>query len=160
MRNFFAKAVLIQILNAESKKLNLDFKNDIRNCFTKNRSFLGYKLSPNGWGCRCKVQVLTKAEIERKGLTPLADSSILKNVAGKDFAYNPGKFNKIEQIYEQKIGKFSKADSATSKIFVNNVLAKTKDFNRQRDLYVWQRGLNSMIDNISSGNIIKDKNLQ
>ncbi|MFW5607803.1 MAG: phage head morphogenesis protein, partial [Campylobacter hyointestinalis] len=88
------------------------------------------------------MQVLTKSEIERKGLTPLADSSMLKNVAGKDFAYNPGKFNKIEQIYEQKIGKFSKADSATSKIFVNNVLAKTKDFNRQRDLYVWQRGLN------------------
>ncbi|CUU74297.1 hypothetical protein [Campylobacter hyointestinalis] len=106
------------------------------------------------------MQVLTKSEIERKWLTPLADSSMLKNVSGKEFAYNPGKFNKIEQIYEQKIGKFSKADSATSKIFVNNVLAKTKDFNHQRDLYVWQRGLNSMIDNISSGNIIKDKNLQ
>lgn len=94
------------------------------------------------------MQVLTKSEIERKGLTPLADSSMLKNVAGKDFAYNPGKFNKIEQIYEQKIGKFSKADSATSKIFVNNVLAKTKDFNHQRDLYVWQRGLNNAVDEL------------
>ncbi|WP_159428476.1 hypothetical protein [Campylobacter hyointestinalis] len=40
------------------------------------------------------MQVLTKSEIERKGLTPLANSSMLKNVAEKDFAYNPGKFNK------------------------------------------------------------------
>ncbi|CUU77109.1 putative prophage MuSo1%2C F protein [Campylobacter hyointestinalis subsp. hyointestinalis] len=114
----------------------------------KDDPFWDTNYPPNGWNCRCKVQVLTKAEIERKGLTPLADSSMLKNVAEKDFAYNPGKFNKIEQIYEQKIGKFSKADSATSKIFVNNVLAKTKDFNPQRDLYVWQRGLNNAVDEL------------
>lgn len=114
----------------------------------KDDPFWDRNYPPNGWNCRCKVQVLTKSEIERKGLTPLADSSMLKNIAEKDFAYNPGKFNKIEQIYEQKIGKFSKADSATSKIFVNNVLAKTKDFNHQRDLYVWQRGLNNAVDEL------------
>ncbi len=114
----------------------------------KTDPFWDRNYPPNGWNCRCKVQALTKSEIERKGLTPLADSSMLKNVAEKDFAYNPGKFNKIEQIYEQKTGKFSKADSATSKIFVSSVLAKTKDFKKQRDLYIWQRGLDNAVDEL------------
>ncbi|AII14804.1 phage Mu protein F-like protein [Campylobacter iguaniorum] len=114
----------------------------------KNDPFWDTNYPPNGWNCRCKVQVLTKRELERKGITPLADSSMLKNVADKDFAYNPGRVDKIEQIYEQKLSKFSTTNGSASKIFISNVLAKTKDFNHQRDLYVWQRGLDNAVDEL------------
>lgn len=68
----------------------------------KTDKFWEINYPPNGWGCRCKVQVLTGAECERRGITPLADSSMLRNIASKDFAYNPGKVDKLDTILKEK----------------------------------------------------------
>ncbi|CZE50017.1 phage minor head protein [Campylobacter geochelonis] len=70
----------------------------------KTDKFWDRNYPPNGWGCRCSVQVLTKKEIQKRGLTPLADSSMLKDVSDKAFAYNP-KVDRLDSILKDKARK-------------------------------------------------------
>lgn len=57
---------------------------------------------PNGWRCRCKVRAITNTEMQSQGLKV---SPRPENIADKDWAYNVGKTDNIEQIYSEKIGK-------------------------------------------------------
>lgn len=67
----------------------------------KDDPFWDKNYPPNDWRCRCKIRVYTLAELESRGLTP---SNITPpNVAGEDWAYNPGKKDNIEEIYQNKV---------------------------------------------------------
>lgn len=72
----------------------------------KTDKFWDKNYPPNGWGCRCKVQVLDDLELKEYGIKPLQNSKGLINIADKDFAYNPGKFDKINEILKEKKDKF------------------------------------------------------
>jgi SPP1 gp7 family putative phage head morphogenesis protein len=51
---------------------------------------------PNDWGCRCRVNNLTEADMKERGLTPeISDNSTIpKGFQPPEWAYNPGK-NKL-----------------------------------------------------------------
>lgn len=115
----------------------------------KNDKFWDTNYPPNGWNCRCKVQVLTEAEVRARGITPLADGSFLRDVCDEDFAYNPGKIDKIDEILKEKQEKALNSLRSQDKAKLETRL---ESFERQRELYVWQRGLKDAIDEI----VVKD----
>lgn len=124
----------------------------------KTDPFWDTNYPPNGYNCRCKVQVLTKAECEARGITPLADGSFLPKAAEKDFAYNPGKVEKIDEIFKDK--KDAALQSLTSPKAKKALQELLKEFEHERDIYVWQKGLDDMVEYLVAGNIIKNKIFQ
>lgn len=123
----------------------------------KTDPFWDRNYPPNGWNCRCQVQVLTDSEISRYGYTPLSDSSFLQDIADKDFAYNPGKTDNIDDIFDKKAKRTLGAINKTAKTLLE---PSVKNLNHERDLYIWQKSLDNMVDAILSGKIIKDKTYQ
>ena len=115
----------------------------------KTHKFWEKNYPPNDWGCRCQVQVLTKYEMQSYGFKPYAGTPL--NVASKDWAYNPGKSaQSLDNVLAQK----AKNLSGELKNIIKNDL---KNYERDRNLYVWQKGLDDMVDYLASGNIIKEK---
>ena len=121
----------------------------------KTDKFWDTNYPPNGWGCRCKVQVLTEAECVARGIVPLADGSFLPQAAEKDFAYNPGKVDKTDKILKDKQNKALGA--ITSTLAKKNLKQALENFEHERDIYVWQKSLDDMINAVIGGKIIKDK---
>ncbi|WP_103619301.1 phage minor head protein [Campylobacter concisus] len=121
----------------------------------KTDKFWDTNYPPNGWGCRCKVQVLTEAECIAKGIVPLADGSFLPQAAEKDFRYNPGKVDKTDEILKDKQNKA--LDAITSSIAKKNLKQTLENFEHERDIYVWQKSLDDMVNAVIGGKIIKDK---
>jgi len=56
---------------------------------------------PNGWGCRCKVQALTKKQMERKGFKET--KAVLENIAEKDWSYHVGKTDNLSNMLKKKV---------------------------------------------------------
>ena len=121
----------------------------------KTDKFWDTNYPPNGWGCRCKVQVLTEAECVARGIVPLADGSFLPQAAEKDFAYNPGKVDKTDKILKGKQDKV--LDAVTSSLAKKNLKQTLENFEHERDIYVWQKSLDDMVNAVIGGKIIKDK---
>ena len=121
----------------------------------KTDKFWDTNYPPNGWGCRCKVQVLTEAECIARGIVPLADGSFLPQAAEKDFGYNPGKVDKTDEILKDKQNKALGA--ITSSIAKKNLKQTLENFEHERDIYVWQKSLDDMVNAVIGGKIIKDK---
>ena len=121
----------------------------------KTDKFWDTNYPPNGWGCRCKVQVLTEAECIARGIVPLADGSFLPQAAEKDFRYNPGKVDKTDEILKDKQNKALGA--ITSSIAKKNLKQTLENFEHKRDIYVWQKSLDDMVNAVIGGKIIKDK---
>ena len=121
----------------------------------KTDKFWDTNYPPNGWGCRCKVQVLTEAECIARGIVPLADGSFLPQAAEKDFRYNPGKVDKTDEILKDKQNKALGA--ITSSIAKKNLKQTLENFEHERDIYVWQKSLDDMVGAVVGGKIIKDK---
>lgn len=121
----------------------------------KTDKFWDTNYPPNGWGCRCKVQVLTEAECVARGIVPLADGSFLPQAAEKDFAYNPGKVDKTDKILKGKQDKI--LDAVTSSLAKKNLKQTLENFEHERDIYVWQKSLDDMVNAVIGGKIIKDK---
>ena len=121
----------------------------------KTDKFWDTNYPPNGWGCRCKVQVLTEAECVARGIVPLADGSFLPQVAEKDFRYNPGKVDKTDEILKDKQNKALGA--ITSTLAKKNLKQTLENFEHERDIYVWQKSLDDMVGAVVGGKIIKDK---
>ncbi|HDV7508725.1 TPA: minor capsid protein [Campylobacter jejuni] len=114
---------------------------------------------PNGYHCRCKVQALSKEELK------LYDYKVSKkplvNISDKDFAYDIKLNNeKLEKLYEQRLKesihhftKFSigasvlkeKQEYIQKSEFLENAL---KDFTHQKELYVWQKSLDDMVNEV------------
>ena len=106
----------------------------------KTHKFWEKNYPPNDWGCRCQVQVLTQSEMQSYGFKPYAGTPL--NVASKDWAYNPGKSaQSLDNVLAQK----AKNLSGELKNIVKNDL---KNYERDRNLYVWQKGLNEAIEQI------------
>ncbi|MBR8463647.1 minor capsid protein [Campylobacter sp. faydin G-24] len=121
----------------------------------KTDKFWDENYPPNGWNCRCKVQVLSKSDLKIKGITPLADGSFLPRLADKDFAYNPGKSaDKLDELLTKKQSDTLVTLRKKEQIRLKEQLA---NFKHERDKYVWQSGLNNMVNAIMAGQIIKDK---
>ena len=115
----------------------------------KTHKFWEKNYPPNDWGCRCQVQVLTQSEMQSYGFKPYAGTPL--NVASKDWAYNPGKSaQSLDNVLAQK----AKNLSGELKNIVKNDL---KNYEQDKNLYVWQKGLDDMVDYLASGNIIKEK---
>lgn len=112
----------------------------------KTDKFWDTNYPPNGWGCRCKVQVLTEAECIARGIVPLTDGSFLPQAAEKDFRYNPGKIDKMDEILKDKQNKALGA--ITSTLAKNNLKQTLENFEHERDIYVWQKSLNDLIDEV------------
>ena len=121
----------------------------------KTDKFWDTNYPPNGWGCRCKVQVLTEAECIARGIVPLADGSFLPQAAEKDFRYNPGKIDKTDEILKDKQNKALGA--ITSTLAKKNLKQALENFEHERDIYVWQKSLDDMVNAVIGGKIIKDK---
>nr|DAR66819.1 MAG TPA: minor capsid component [Caudoviricetes sp.] len=121
----------------------------------KTDKFWDTNYPPNGWGCRCKVQVLTEAECIARGIVPLADGSFLPQAAEKDFRYNPGKVDKTDEILKDKQNKA--LDAITSTLAKKNLKQTLENFEHERDVYVWQKSLDDMVNAVIGGKIIKDK---
>ena len=121
----------------------------------KTDKFWDTNYPPNGWGCRCKVQVLTEAECVARGIVPLTDGSFLPQAAEKDFRYNPGKVDKIDEILKDKQNKALGA--ITSTLAKKNLKQTLENFEHERDIYVWQKSLDDMVNAVIGGKIIKDK---
>lgn len=115
----------------------------------KTHKFWEKNYPPNDWGCRCQVQVLTQYEMQSYGFKPYAGTPL--NVASEDWAYNPGK---SAQSLDSVLAKKAANLSGELKNIVKNDL---KNYERDRNLYVWQKGLDDMVDYLASGNIIKEK---
>ena len=116
----------------------------------KNDKFWDTNYPPNGWNCRCKVQVLTEAEVRARGITPLADGSFLPSVAQDDFAYNPGKMDHLDEIFIEK--KQEALGAVTAETARQKLKERLAGFGHERDLHVWRSGLEDAIDEI----IVKD----
>ncbi|MDQ7084430.1 MAG: phage minor head protein [Sulfurovum sp.] len=56
---------------------------------------------PNGWHCRCKVQVLSDTDLKRRGLK-VYDGTMQK-IADKDWAYHAGKGKSLDKTYADKV---------------------------------------------------------
>ena len=121
----------------------------------KTDKFWDTNYPPNGWGCRCKVQVLTEAECVARGIVPLADGSFLPQAAEKDFRYNPGKIDKTDEILKDKQNKA--LGVITSNLAKKNLKQTLENFEHERDIYVWQKSLDDMVNAVIGGKIIKDK---
>ena len=109
----------------------------------KTDKFWDTNYPPNGWGCRCKVQVLTEAECVARGIVPLADGSFLPQAAEKDFRYNPGKVDKTDEILKDKQNKALGA--ITSSLAKKNLKQSLDSFEHERDVYVWQKSLDDAV---------------
>ena len=106
----------------------------------KTHKFWEKNYPPNDWGCRCQVQVLTQSEMQSYGFKPYAGTPL--NVASEDWAYNPGKsVDNLDGILAQK----AKNLSSELKNIVKNDL---KNYERDRNLYVWQKGLDEAVEQI------------
>ncbi|CZE48189.1 phage minor head protein [Campylobacter geochelonis] len=121
----------------------------------KTDKFWDRNYPPNGWGCRCSVQVLTKKEIQKRGLTPLADSSMLKDISDKAFAYNP-KVDRLDSILKDKAKKLGCNDlkANVGELKFNNPCDKVKEFEKQREAYLQERFANmasKKLQNMFSG---------
>ena len=112
----------------------------------KKDKFWDINYPPNGWGCRCKVQVLTEAECVARGIVPLADGSFLPQAAEKDFKYNPGKVDKTDEILKDKQDKV--LDAVTSSLAKKNLKQSLDSFDHERDVYVWQKSLDDAVDEL------------
>lgn len=112
----------------------------------KTDKFWDTNYPPNGWGCRCKVQVLTEAECVARGIVPLADGSFLPQAAEKDFRYNPGKVDKTDEILKDKQNKALGA--ITSSLAKKNLKQSLDSFEHERDVYVWQKSLDDAVDEL------------
>ena len=106
----------------------------------KTHKFWEKNYPPNDWGCRCQVQVLTQSEMQSYGFKPYAGTPL--NVASEDWAYNPGK---SAQSLDSVLAKKAANLSGELKNIVKNDL---KNYERDRNLYVWQKGLNEVVEQI------------
>lgn len=112
----------------------------------KTDKFWDTNYPPNDWNCRCKVQVLSKQQLKSRGISPLKDSSSLKDVAGADFAYNPGKkLDKLDEILSKKQSEALATLRLKEQAKLKEQLA---NFKHERDKYVWQSGLNHAVDEL------------
>lgn len=107
----------------------------------KNDPFWDTNYPPNGWRCRCKVRVYTKEELARRGITP---SNITPpSIAQKDWAYNPGKKDNIQEVYKDKInnvkGPISKAVKQELKDDLNYLKQNDKLFNNVQALFTTKK---------------------
>ena len=106
----------------------------------KTHKFWEKNYPPNDWGCRCQVQVLTQSEMQSYGFKPYAGTPL--NVASEDWAYNPGK---SAQSLDSVLAKKATNLSGELKNIVKNNL---KNYERDKNLYVWQKGLNEAVEQI------------
>ncbi|MCZ6135680.1 phage minor head protein [Campylobacter ureolyticus] len=112
----------------------------------KDHPFWKNNFPPNGWGCRCTVRGYSKKQLERKGLKPF--SGKLPNVSHDDFSYD---MSALDSAFKQK------AKKVLNLIQNKDLETAIKEFDKKRDLYIWQKGLNELIEAATSGNIIKEK---
>lgn len=112
----------------------------------KDDPFWKNNFPPNGWGCRCSVRGYSKKQLERKGLKPF--SGTLPNVSHDDFSYD---MSALDSAFKQK------AKKVLNLIQNKDLETAIKEFDKKRDLYIWQKGLDELIEAATSGNIIKEK---
>ena len=67
----------------------------------KNHPFWDTHYPPNDYNCRCVVRVYTESELKKRGWTP--SNKAPSNFAHKDWAYNPGKTNNMNDVWDDKI---------------------------------------------------------
>lgn len=105
----------------------------------KNHPFWETHYPPNAWNCRCKVQVLTKDELDKKGLKV---SSAPQSFVNKDWAYNVGKTDNLASVINSKIDKLEdkKLKDIAQKEFKNLDTLAFKE--------VAKKQLNEMIDEV------------
>lgn len=94
----------------------------------------------NGWGCRCDVMFLWDEDLKENGWNE--NVGTLPNVAEKDWDYHVGKGANLDEIYKQKLANLQdgKFKHSAKKEFAN--------LEHERNLYVWQRGLDEAIDEL------------
>lgn len=67
----------------------------------KDDPFWDKNYPPNGWRCRCKVRAYSKDDIKANGWS--VTDKTPPDIADKDWAYNVGKTDNLQETYQQKI---------------------------------------------------------
>lgn len=106
----------------------------------------------NGWGCRCDVMFLWDEDLKENGWNESVGT--LPNVAEKDWDYHVGKGANLDEIYKQKLANLKDGE------FKHSAKIEFANLEHERNLYVWQRGLDEMVEEINARNLIKDKTRQ
>lgn len=104
---------------------------------------------PNGFNCYCTVTAYSKEEVEARGWK-IADSTP-PTIADKDWNYDVGataRARKLDQVLEQKAKRYGLTDAEIAKI------------RHEIKVGTWQRSFDEMVDEVSSGEIIKEKKRQ
>ncbi|KQI10438.1 phage head morphogenesis protein [Campylobacter coli] len=107
---------------------------------------------PCGYGCKCSIQGVSESELK------LYDWKLSKqtpaDLADKNFNYDKNLgVEKLEKLYKEKI---SQVTQNFIKLEALSLSTKTKEntqsFQREKELYTWQKSLDDMVDEV----IVKD----
>ncbi|EPM8255336.1 phage minor head protein [Campylobacter coli] len=107
---------------------------------------------PCGYGCKCSIQGVSESELK------LYDWKLSKqtpaDLADKNFNYDKNLgVEKLEKLYKEKI---SQVIQNFIKLEALSLSTKTKEntqsFQREKELYTWQKSLDDMVDEV----IVKD----
>ncbi|EDO7907515.1 hypothetical protein GWC75_02470 [Campylobacter coli] len=107
---------------------------------------------PCGYGCKCSIQGVSESELK------LYDWKLSKqtpaDLADKNFNYDKNLgVEKLEKLYKEKISQISQN---FIKLEALSLSTKTKEntqsFQREKELYTWQKSLDDMVDEV----IVKD----
>lgn len=101
----------------------------------------------NGWGCRCDVMFLWDEDLKENGWNESVGT--LPNVAEKDWDYHVGKGANLDEIYKQKLANLQDGK------FKHSAKIEFANLEHERNLYVWQRGLDEAI-----GELLIKKNVK
>lgn len=114
----------------------------------KDDPFWIYNRPPCAYGCKCRIQGVSQNELKLYGWE--LSKKTPKDIADKDFFYDKNLgVEKLEKLYKERVSEvvknFIKLEAInTAARFLKN----TQNFRKEQELYVWQKSLDTMVDEV------------
>ncbi|ECL6338393.1 hypothetical protein FTL54_02280 [Campylobacter jejuni] len=103
---------------------------------------------PCGYGCKCTLQAVSKSELKLYNWS--VSENAPSNIADKNFNYDKNLgVEKLEKLYKERVLELSKNFIKIGAISqANNLNQNYLNFQKNKELYVWQKSLDEMVDEI------------
>ncbi|EAH9333973.1 hypothetical protein EX128_02465 [Campylobacter jejuni] len=103
---------------------------------------------PCGYGCKCTLQAVSKSELKLYNWS--VSENAPSNIADKNFNYDKNLgVEKLEKLYKERVLELSKNFIKIGAISqANNLNQNSLNFQKNKELYVWQKSLDEMVDEI------------